>query len=139
MATQHSGVSGQSRDQLVDAISIRERPAEIEDRAIPGHWEGERLQEQSYRDLSGTSFAFYRARKGAQQRHGCCGRRAESTRSQTPRVTAALIDLGPGTGDGKTQDLHSGHECESLLLRSSESLAARHQRKYEPVITAILP
>jgi IS30 family transposase len=30
----HSGVSGQSRGQIVDAISIRERPAEIEDRAI---------------------------------------------------------------------------------------------------------
>ena len=28
------------RGQIVDAISIRDRPAEIEDRAIPWHWEG---------------------------------------------------------------------------------------------------
>jgi transposase, IS30 family len=39
--SQHSRIF---RGQIPEVISIRERPAEVEDRAIPGHWEGDLLR-----------------------------------------------------------------------------------------------
>lgn len=39
--SKNSHTKGQVRGQIIDGISIRERPSEVEDRAIPGHWEGD--------------------------------------------------------------------------------------------------
>ena len=37
----HANTAGQPRGQIIDGASIRDRPADVEDRAIPGHWEGD--------------------------------------------------------------------------------------------------
>src|SRR6202522_829438 len=98
-----------------------------------------RWKEQLHCDSGGTSFALCHADQGAEQRNRSGGCGFNSACSQTPFFAKTFADLGSRTGDGQAQGVYGSHEGASLLLRSTKSLATRHQRKHQSAFEAILP
>src|SRR5262245_40594794 len=140
--SRHASEHGQSRGQIVDAISIRERPAEAEDRSDSwplGRRSAEWWKEQLRCDASGAAFTFSHADQGAEQRHGGGRGGLEQTRSQPSSNPAPLADVGSRTRDGEAQGVYGSHGCAGLLLRSAESLAAWDEREHESAVATILP
>jgi IS30 family transposase len=72
--------AGDKRGQIVDLVSISKRPATVEDRAVPGHWEGDLL--------SGSKNSFIATLVERQTRYVTL---AKVANKDTQTVVSALI------------------------------------------------
>ena len=50
----HKGDHDETRGKIADMLSIEERPKEVEDRSVPGHWEGDLVMGKYKRSAIGT-------------------------------------------------------------------------------------
>ena len=110
---------GVGRGQITDMVSIRERPASVEDRAVPGHWEGDLL--------SGSKNSYIATLVERQTRYVMLVKVANK---ETLTVVSALIqageeaadralqvpDLGPGQGTRGPSPVQPGDRHRCLLL-----------------------
>ena len=78
--SRHASLKKNGLGQITNAVSIRERPASVEDRAVPGHWEG---------DLIGGSKNSYIAT--LVERHTRYVMLAKVKNKDTESVVSALI------------------------------------------------
>ena len=103
----HSSLKSSGLGHIKDMVSIRERPASVEDRAVPGHWEGDLI--------AGTKNSHIVT---LVERHSCYVMMMKVANRDTHSVVAALI---------KHAHKLPGELCKSLTWDRGKELSA-HQR-----------
>jgi transposase, IS30 family len=127
--------------QIKNMVMISERPAEVKDRAVPGHWEGDLIFGKKMTSI-GTlveRHSRYVILLKLPNGHGAeAVRKAMTKRILTlPAQLRRSITWDQGKEMAEARPLHRRDGCADLLLRSQEPLAAWEQRKHQRIAAPI--
>ena len=122
------------RGKIADMVMISERPAEIADRAVPGHWEGDLILGKNNRSAVGT--LVERSTRYVLLLHLGGDHTADTVRTamtakikSLPEHLMRSITWDQGREMSPARRVQRRHRRADLFLRPSLPLAARHPTK----------
>ena len=130
------------RGQISDMVSIHVRPPEIEDRLLPGHWEGDFIKGAGNQSSVGvlverTSRLVLLAKM--QDATAASALAGFSAKTQfDSRTPAPELYVRPGQGTHAASRTRRRHRRKRVLLRPAQSLATRDLRKHQRIAATVL-
>ena len=126
-------------------VMISERPAEADDRAVPGHWEGDLIIGKDSGSAIGTlverATRYVMLAAPARRPRRRAGPRRPRSRpcSTLPAHLKRSLTWDQGSEMAAHHELHRRHGRPGLLLRPGQPLAARLEREHQRPAAAVLP
>jgi len=142
MRSKRASTAGQLRGQIVDAVSIADRPPAVEDRAIPGHWEGDLLagaKNTHIATLVERQSRFVQLVQVASKDTATVVQALIRQVQQLPAGLMTSLTWDRGTEMAQHKVFTVATEVSVYFLRSPKSVAARDEREYQWALAAILP
>ena len=124
----------ETRGKIADMLSIEERPKEVEDRTVPGHWEGDLIMGKYKRTALGTLVertTRYTILVPLTAKDADSVRLAYARELGTlPKELAKTLTYDQGKENERTQIIYHRDRHHRLLRSPRQPLGTRHQREH---------